>query len=124
MAVYIVENGQLKRVAEQLEEYSGKDWGDTWDGDEYLKSMGFHLWDDAKDVYRQYQRGVETSSELLPGIVHIFDVQAHGDIVDYVLVGDHLPDYLALVAMLEPMRTRDAELRKDVAANSFGRRRS
>ncbi|PXX58517.1 hypothetical protein SAMN05660489_04950 [Pseudomonas sp. LAMO17WK12:I10] len=123
MAIYTVENGQLKRVAEQLEEYSGQQWEDTWDGDDYLKSMGFHLWDDAKDVYRHYQRSAETSFKQLPEVLHIFDVQAHDGVIDYILVSDHLPDYLAVIAMLEPMCNRNAELKREVEAERTSGRR-
>ncbi|MDH1508506.1 hypothetical protein N5I28_01880 [Pseudomonas mosselii] len=124
MAVYTVENGQLKRVAEEMELYSGQQWGDIGDGDDYLKTMGFHLWDDAKDVYRHYQRSADTSFKQLPGVLHVFDVQAHDGVIDYILVSDHLPDYLAVIAMLEPMCNRNAALKNEVEAERRSGRRS
>ncbi|AKA25498.1 hypothetical protein [Pseudomonas chlororaphis] len=123
MAIYTVENGQLKRVAELLEEYSGQEWNDGWDSDDYMKSMGFHLWDDVNEVYSNYQRSADSTNKRLPGILHIFDVQAHGDVIDYILVSDHLPDYLAVVAMLEPMCNRNAELKREVEAERTSGRR-
>lgn len=123
MAVYTVENGQLKRVAEELEAYAGWEWDSQWGVSDCINSMGFTLWDDAKDVYGQYQRGPGTRSKWLPGIHYLFHVEAHGELMDYILIGDHLPDYLAVMAMLEPLRIRDAELRKEVAAELLPRRR-
>ncbi|MBA6065690.1 MULTISPECIES: hypothetical protein [Pseudomonas] len=123
MAVYTVENGQLKRVAEALDEYSGQEWESSWSCDDYFGAMGFSLWDDARDVYAQYQRAPAVVGAPLPGISYLFHVHAHGDVMDCILVRDSLPDYLAVVAMLEPLRTRDAELRKEVEEYPLGRPR-
>lgn len=123
MAVYTVENGQLKRAAEDLEDYTSQEWDGQWGVDDYIRSMGFTLWDDAKDVYGHYQRGPKTRNKFLPGIHYLFHVEAHGELMDYILVSDHLPDYLAVMAMLEPLRLRDAELRKEVDAEPRSRQR-
>ncbi|PPS59697.1 hypothetical protein [Pseudomonas sp. BRM28] len=102
MAVYIVENGQLKRVAEDLVRYSQVNWEEIGDPDQFLRKMGFFLQDDVELAYRRYQR-VDGDRAVLPGIVHLFDVMAHDSTVDYILLDDHLGNYLAVMAMLSPL---------------------
>lgn len=115
MAVYTVENGQLKRVAECLAEYSGVAWEDGQDGGSFLASMGFSNWDGVEGAYHLYQR-IDGDSTVLPGVFHVFDVVAHESIPDFILVGDHLPDYLAVMAMIDPLAKRSYALHAEIAA--------
>lgn len=115
MAVYTVENGQLKRVAECLAEYSGVAWDDGLDGDGFLAKLAFSNWDGVEGAYRLYQRA-DGDRTVLPGVFHVFDVVAHESIPDFILVGDHLPDYLAVMAMIDPLAKRSYALFGEIAA--------
>lgn len=113
MAVYTVENGQLKRVAEEMAEYTGQNWDNYGSVDELLKDLGFFKQDDVELAYARYQR-VDGDCAALPGVVQIFDVSSHDFFVDFILVDDHLPNYLAVMAMLSPLVVHAQAVMADV----------
>ena len=115
MAVYTVENGQLKRVAEDLVQYTGVTWEEVGEPDEFFRKLGFFLQDDVELAYRRYQR-VDGDRAVLPGVVQLFDVMAHDSVIDYILLDDHLPNYLAVMTMLSPLVAHAQAVQADAAA--------
>lgn len=125
MAVYKVEKGELVKVGDTLEGMVRSDWAEWEDfEDGFLGALlKFRLYDDADDVYRLYRREeAERPDGELPGVKYIFDVNIDGSNFDYILVEDSLPQFLAVMRMLEPLATRkvrlDAEFEKQQSRRS------
>ncbi|WP_275546303.1 hypothetical protein [Pseudomonas sp. Marseille-Q0931] len=118
MAVYEVVKGELVKVAAQLEDLLLPELADFDDYEVGLlqKKLGFIVYDDVADVYRLFRReNMERAKGELPGIRFIFDVCIDGSAMDCILVkDDSLPDFLAVMRMLEPLVNRTASLRKEV----------
>jgi len=118
MAVYEVVKGELVKVAAQLEDLLLPELADIEDYEVGLlqKKLGFIVYDEVADVYKLFRRGgLESAKGKLPGIRFIFDVSIDESAIDSILVmDDSLPDFLAVMRMLEPLVNRTASLRKEV----------
>lgn len=126
MAVYKVEKGGLVKVGESLEALvkpSLANW-ENFDDDLMYKGLGFVRYDEEDGVYVLYRRddAVRAADEL-PGVVYVFDVNIDESNIDYILIdaAEALPDFLAVVKMLEPLAARklrlDAEFEKERLLN-------
>ncbi|SFP29095.1 hypothetical protein SAMN05216601_10874 [Ectopseudomonas composti] len=113
MAVYKVEKDELVKVGENLEDMVRSDWAD-WENFEDIflgEQLKFRLYDDATGVYRLYRREeAKRPDGELPDVKYIFDVNVDGSNFDYILVEDSLPQFLAVMRMLEPLAARQVRL--------------
>ncbi len=117
MAVYGIEKGELVQLAETLESMLSPELAGWSDFDGLLSGLGMGLYDEVGDAYRLYrrQRYDEAWPEgKLPGVKFMFEVNIDGDNFDVILIGDRLPDYLAVLRLLEPLVAAD----KDAAARA------
>lgn len=117
MAVYGVEKGELVVLAETLEAMLCPELADWEDFDDLLKGLGLWVHDEVGDAYKLYRRQAHDESwpeGKLPGVKFVFDVNVDGDSIDFILVGDRLPDFLAVLRLLEPLVAAD----RDVAARA------
>ncbi|ASL27365.1 hypothetical protein [Azotobacter chroococcum] len=117
MAVYGVEKGELVLLAETLESMLCQELANWKEFDDLLKDLGLWVHDEVGDAYKLYRRQAHAESwpeGRLPGVKFIFDVNVDGDSIDYILVGDRLPDFLAVLRLLEPLVAAD----RDVAARA------
>jgi hypothetical protein len=119
MAVYKVEKGELVKAAETLESLVRDDWAEWEDFENVFLGdlLKFRLYDEVDGVYRLYNRLDAARPEgELPGVRYLFDVNLDDSNLDYILVTDSLPDFLAVMKMLEPLAARkvrlDAEFEK------------
>jgi HPt (histidine-containing phosphotransfer) domain-containing protein len=127
MAVYQIEKGELVEVGATLEELLREDWADWEDYEELLKKLKLSLYDEVSDVYKMYRRpdGAQNSPlGELPGIKYVFDVNIDGDNFDYILLSDRLPEYLAVMRLLEPLVNRDQLLRQEVKEHLTQKKRT
>jgi len=122
MAVYKVVKGELEKVGETLEGLVREDlanW-ENFDEDLMYKGLGFVRYDEEDGVYTLFRRSeTDRPADELPGVMYVFDVNIDESNMDYILVTDALPEYLAVVKMLEPLVARklrlDVQLDKEVA---------
>ncbi|WP_296276760.1 hypothetical protein [Pseudomonas sp. UBA7530] len=121
MAVYEVVKGELVKVAAQLEDLLLPELAHVEDYEVGLleKRLGFIVYDDVEDVYKLFRRGrLENAEGKLPGVRFIFDVSIDESAMDSILVKeDSLPDFLAVMRMLEPLVNRAATLRQELSAD-------
>lgn len=119
MAVYKIEGGELVKFGDTLEGLVRADWAE-WENFEsgFLGDLlKFRLYDEAEDVYMLYRReDADRPDGELPGVKYLFDVNLDDSNLDFILVEDSLPQYLAALRLLEPLATRkirlDAEFEK------------
>lgn len=127
MAVYEFNQGKFERVAEAIDELL-KGRAIRWEGvDELMAQLRFMPHDDVPNVYVSYRRRqADGSSTKLADwkrdVCWVFEVTVAEDGIDFVLVKDSLPDYLALLAALEPLVQRRKDLVAEVAAAREGSR--
>lgn len=125
MAVYQVVKGELDKVGETLEGLLRADlteW-DDWEEDVMSKGLQFHRYDEEEGVYRLYRReDVQRPAGELPGIRYVFDVNIDDSNIDYILVEDSLPQFLAVMKLLEPLAARKARLDAEFEKQAPGRR--
>jgi hypothetical protein len=127
MAVYQIEKGELVEVGATLEGMLREDWANWEDYEELLKNLKLSLYDEVTDVYKMYRRpdGVQNSAcGELPGIKYVFDVNIDGDNFDYILLSDRLPEYLAVMRLLEPLVNRDQAIRQEVQEHLTKKKRT
>ena len=126
MAVYKVEKGELVKVGETLESMVRADlagW-DDFDEDLMYKGLGFVRYDEEDEVYVLYRRSeTDRAPDELPGVMYVFDVNIDESNVDYILVSESLPEFLAVVKMLEPLVARKLRLDAEFEKSELGRRR-
>lgn len=119
MAVYGIEKGELVQLAETLESMLSPELAGWSDFDDLLSGLGMGLYDEVGDAYRLYRRHCYDEAwpeGKLPGVKFVFDVNVDGDNFDLILIGDRLPDYLAVLRLLEPLVAAD----KDMAVRTEG----
>ncbi len=117
MAVYKFNSGALQRVGEDLGELVPAYLVDTPELHAAMMAVGFLLSDDIDGAVLIYRRAPAVSGvHYLPGVRWVFDVSVDGEAIDWVLVGDSLPDYLALLALLQPVIARRREIVAEVDA--------
>lgn len=111
MAVYRLEKGELVLLAETLEDMLCPELAAWDDFDDLLRGLGMWLHEEVGDAYRLYRRSgdVHTPEGRLPGVKYMFDVNIDGDNIDYILIGDRLPDYLAVLRLLSPLVEADKD---------------
>lgn len=126
MAVYKVEKGELVKVGETLESLVRDDlanW-ENFDEDLMYKGLGFVRYDEEDGVYTLYRRSeTDRPADELPGVMYVFDVNIDESNMDYILVTESLPEYLAVVKMLEPLVARKLRLDAEFEKKELGRRR-
>lgn len=125
MAVYKVEKGELVKVGETLESMVRDDWAEWEDFENAFLGdlLKFRLYDEADGVYRLYNRLDAARPEgELPGVRYLFDVNLDDSNLDYILVTDSLPDFLAVMKMLEPLAARKVRLDAEFEKASSARR--
>jgi len=107
MAVYEFKNGQFQRIAESMEAFDSglKDWeGET---SEFAAKRGMLYHDDVDGVYDLYLRDPSGKTfSRLRDYRWWFRVYDGLFMFDDVLVPDSLPDYLAFMALLQPVVAR------------------
>lgn len=119
MAVYNFKQGQFERIADTLEELlpaALKHWDNS---DELFLSLRFKRHDDVLDVYRTYVRqgsvsAVEKMALWLPRVKWLVDVETDDSCFDIVLIEDSLPDYLGMMAALQPLIQRNKDLQVEI----------
>ena len=117
MAVYKFNGGAFQRVGEDLGEMVPAHLLSSTELHGVMSEAGFLLSDDIDDAVSIYRRApVAGGVHYLPGVRWVFDVSVDGEAIDSVLVGDSLPDYLALLGLLQPLITRRRELAAEVSA--------
>lgn len=116
MAVYKFNGGVFQRVGEDLGDLVPAHLLDAAELHVMMMGIGFLLSDDIGGVVMTYRRAPAGGGvHYLPGVRWVFDVSVDGEAIDWVLVGDSLPDYLALLGLLQPVITRRRELAAEVA---------
>lgn len=110
MAVYGVEKGELVLLAETLEQMLCQELALWNEFDDLIRDLGMWLHDEVGDAYKIYRRpshDEQWPEGKLPMVKFMFDVNVDGDSIDYILIGDRLPDYLAVLRLLEPLVAAD-----------------
>lgn len=113
MAVYRVEKGEWSKVAADL--IGLIEWADDQDLPAALKPHGFTCWDDVDGVYEVYRRHDEATDGPLAGVRYVFSVSTDGEMVEDILVGDWLPDFLHVSERLEVLVRRHEALSEAVS---------
>lgn len=117
MAVYKFNGGAFQRVGEDLGEMVPAHLLEAAEVQRGMAAVGFWLSDAIGDSVSIYRRApVAGGVHYLPGVRWVFDVSVDGEAIDSVLVGDSLPDYLALLGLLQPLIARRRELAVEVSA--------
>lgn len=117
MAVYKFNGGAFQRVGEDLGELVPAHLLETAERQRAMGTVGFWLSDTVCDSVAIYRRAPAAGGvHYLPGVSWVFDVSVDGEAIDWVLVGDSLPDYLALLGLLQPLIARRRELAAEVSA--------
>lgn len=117
MAVYKFNNGEFQRVGEDLGELVPAHLLSSTELHGVMINAGFWLSDDIDGTVSIYRRAPAGGGvHYLPGVRWVFDVSVDGEALDSVLVGDSLPDYLALLGLLQPLIARRRELAVEVNA--------
>ncbi|HGM5018384.1 TPA: hypothetical protein ACKPYW_002795 [Pseudomonas aeruginosa] len=115
MAVYEFKNGQFQRLAESLDDFDGT--FRAWEGEvsEFAAQRGMLFHDDVDGVYDLYLRdpGGKVFSRLRD-YRWWFRVYDGAFMTDDVLVPDSLPDYLAFMALLQPVVARAEAVAREV----------
>ncbi len=128
MAVYKVENGELVRIEEDFMNLVRPEWVEWDDFEEDLlrARLGFIRYDDEENVYRLFRReNVDRPEGELPKVRFIFDVNIDESNFDFILLEDSLPDFLAVMRMLEPLVNRQQRLNRELEKQAaIGIRRS
>lgn len=117
MAVYKVEKGELVRIEEEFMNLVRPEWVEWNDFEEDLlrTRLGFIRYDEEEGVYRLYRReNVARPEGELPKVRYIFDVSIDDSSFDLILLEDALPDFLAVMSMLEPLVNRQQRLSKEL----------
>lgn len=121
MAVYKLEKGELVLVAETLESMLSPVLAEWEDWDHLMHALGFTLYDEVNGAYRFFRRSessLESPAADLPGVAYMFDVNIDESNIDYILLSNRLPEYLAVLKLLEPLVNRaaavEAQLEKDL----------
>lgn len=106
MAVYGLEKGELVVLAETLEEMLCPELA-AWEVyDDLMGALGLGQWDEVEGAYTLYRRArfeQDWPQGKLPGCKFLFQVEVDGENIDYILIGDRLPDYLAVLRVLQPL---------------------
>lgn len=117
MAVYKFNGGAFQRVGDDLGEMVKAHLLGSAEVQRAMDAIGFWLSDAIGDSVLIFRRAPATGGvHYLPGVRWVFDVSVDGEAIDSVLVGDSLPDYLALLGLLQPLITRRRELAAEVSA--------
>lgn len=107
MGVYKIENSELVRVAETIEELVRPDWADWDEHDEFMHYLGFVTHDEVVGVYKLMRReNLNRPDGELPGVRWLFDLDVDGSSIDYIMVGDDLPGFLRTLELVEPLVRR------------------
>lgn len=117
MAVYGVQKGELVQLAETLEQMLSPDLARWEEYDDLLRGLGMSLHAEVGDAYKLYRRHRHDDpwpEGKLPGVKFMFDLSIDGDSFDYILIDASLPNYLAVLRLLEPLVNAD----KDCAARA------
>ena len=115
MAVYMFNNGVFKKESPTLEELLPAELVD-WEGfDELLKRLGFSKDDEVLGVFTSYVRvGEARDDRWLPALKWIIDVETYESSFDLVFIEDSLPDYLGVMAVIQPLIDRSKEIHKEI----------
>ena len=117
MAVYKLSGGAFQRVGEDLQALVPAVVLETPDLHAVLRAIGFLLSDDIDDSVMIFRRNPAGGAvHYLPGVRWVFVVFVDGDVADFVLVGDSLPDYLEMLSQLQPVINRRREIAAAVLA--------
>ncbi|WP_459871859.1 hypothetical protein [Halomonas shantousis] len=106
-AIYLYIDGELVQRHNELDELIEFDI-DCLNEEEALKKAGYRIIDTLDQAYTVYgttehSSASHTIKNRLEGIRYIVDVNTDNDACYFILVRDNLPDYLAVLAMLQPL---------------------
>lgn len=118
MAVYLLKQAELVRIADQIDEVFKADWDFCGSLENALRLAGFSPHDAVPGAYRVFRRlGNDLEKrKALPDIAYVWILDELCS-MDIVLATDSLPDYLVMRQMMEPVVRRAREIEEEVAAS-------
>ncbi|MHB0774296.1 hypothetical protein [Halomonas sp. WWR20] len=120
--IYLYNEGELIKRHEELDDLVEFDIN-SFSEEEALKKVGYKLIDSIMDVYSVYGTTEHSTIDAeiktsLKGIRYIIDVNIDEDACYYILVKDNLRDYLAILAMLQPLAIHKKMVQENASHHS------